>query len=178
MQNLHWKRSSTRNLRSCTVSRVNPTAWRSSMRPSTLSTRAGRPCASRAGGIRSATFSLGVIQGLARAGWLKRFHYLSTVSGGGYIGGWLSAWIHSSNLDSVVADLCPHKAPSVTVPPSGSAVSPESKHIRWLRALSNYLSPRIGFSADFWTLIAVVLRNLLLHWVVFIPLLAAALMLP
>ena len=130
------------------------------------------------GGIRSATFSLGVIQGLARAGWLKRFHYLSTVSGGGYIGGWLSAWIHSSNLDSVVADLCPHKAPSVTVPPSGSAVSPESKHIRWLRALSNYLSPRIGFSADFWTLIAVVLRNLLLHWVVFIPLLAAALMLP
>lgn len=130
------------------------------------------------GGIRSATFCLGVIQGLARAGWLKRFHYLSTVSGGGYIGGWLSAWIHSSNLDSVVADLCPHKAPSVTVPPSGSAVSPESKHIRWLRALSNYLSPRIGFSADFWTLIAVVLRNLLLHWVVFIPLLAAALMLP
>ena len=130
------------------------------------------------GGIRSATFSLGVIQGLARAGWLKRFHYLSTVSGGGYIGGWLSAWIHSSNLDSVVADLCPHKAPSVTVPPSGSAVSPESKHIRWLRALSNYLSPRIGFSTDFWTLIAVVLRNLLLHWVVFIPLLAAALMLP
>ncbi len=130
------------------------------------------------GGIRSATFSLGVIQGLARAGWLKRFHYLSTVSGGGYIGGWLSAWIHSSNLDKVVADLCPHKAPSVTVPPSGPAVSPESKHIRWLRALSNYLTPRVGFSADFWTLIAVVLRNLLLHWVVFIPLLAAALMLP
>ena len=130
------------------------------------------------GGIRSATFSLGVIQGLARANWLKRFHYLSTVSGGGYIGGWLSAWIHSSNLDKVVADLCPHKAPSATVPPSGAAVSPESQRIRWLRALSNYLSPRIGFSADFWTLIAVVLRNLLLHWVVFIPLLAAALMLP
>jgi len=39
------------------------------------------------GGIRSATFSLGVIQGLARAGWLPYFHYLSTVSGGGYIGG-------------------------------------------------------------------------------------------
>ncbi|HSU84534.1 MAG TPA: hypothetical protein VLR69_19125, partial [Thermoanaerobaculia bacterium] len=34
------------------------------------------------GGIRSATFGLGVIQGLARAGLLKRFDFLSTVSGG------------------------------------------------------------------------------------------------
>src|SRR5207253_3496065 len=46
------------------------------------------------GGIRSATFGLGVIQGLARCGLLGKFHYLSTVSGGGYIGSWLSAWIH------------------------------------------------------------------------------------
>src|SRR5438552_15549216 len=46
------------------------------------------------GGIRSATFALGVLQGLARCGLLGKFHYLSTVSGGGYIGAWLSAWIH------------------------------------------------------------------------------------
>src|SRR5215212_555272 len=45
------------------------------------------------GGIRSATFGLGVLQGLARCGLLEKFHYLSTVSGGGYIGSWLSAWI-------------------------------------------------------------------------------------
>src|ERR1700750_3160958 len=45
------------------------------------------------GGIRSATFGLGILQGLARCGLLDRFHYLSTVSGGGYIGSWLSAWI-------------------------------------------------------------------------------------
>jgi predicted acylesterase/phospholipase RssA len=44
------------------------------------------------GGIRSATFALGVMQGLARYGLLGQFHYLSTVSGGGYIGSWLSAW--------------------------------------------------------------------------------------
>src|SRR6266481_1912555 len=37
------------------------------------------------GGIRSATFGLGVLQGLARCGLLDKFHYLSTVSGGGYI---------------------------------------------------------------------------------------------
>jgi len=35
------------------------------------------------GGIRSASFGLGVLQGLARHGLLARFHYLSTVSGGG-----------------------------------------------------------------------------------------------
>lgn len=44
------------------------------------------------GGIRSATFSLGVLQGLALTrrtpgrSWLEGFDYLSTVSGGGYIG--------------------------------------------------------------------------------------------
>ena len=44
------------------------------------------------GGIRSATFALGAIQGLAESGLLAQFDYLSTVSGGGYIGSWLSAW--------------------------------------------------------------------------------------
>ena len=46
------------------------------------------------GGVRSATFNLGVLQGLAKLGLLKKFDYLSTVSGGGYIGSWFSAWIH------------------------------------------------------------------------------------
>ncbi len=45
------------------------------------------------GGIRSATFALGVLQALARFKLLRRFDYLSTVSGGGYIGSWLAAWI-------------------------------------------------------------------------------------
>src|ERR1700736_6707071 len=40
------------------------------------------------GGIRSASFALGVLQALARHGLLRHFHYLSTVSGGGYIGSW------------------------------------------------------------------------------------------
>ena len=38
------------------------------------------------GGIRSATFSLGVLQALAKLDALKYVDYLSTVSGGGYIG--------------------------------------------------------------------------------------------
>jgi len=43
------------------------------------------------GGIRSATFGLGVLEGLKSLGLLEQVHYLSTVSGGGYIGGWFSA---------------------------------------------------------------------------------------
>ncbi|HUX09104.1 MAG TPA: patatin-like phospholipase family protein, partial [Terriglobia bacterium] len=45
------------------------------------------------GGIRSATFNLGVLQAMARVGFFPCVDYLSTVSGGGYIGSWLVAWI-------------------------------------------------------------------------------------
>src|SRR5215207_9247460 len=43
------------------------------------------------GGIRSATFALGVLETLKASGLLKKVDFVSTVSGGGYIGGWLSA---------------------------------------------------------------------------------------
>ncbi|MCW8935445.1 MAG: patatin-like phospholipase family protein [Gammaproteobacteria bacterium] len=46
------------------------------------------------GGIRAASFSLGVIQSLAKHNKLEQFDYLSTVSGGGYLGGALS-WLWS-----------------------------------------------------------------------------------
>src|SRR6201995_4367997 len=45
------------------------------------------------GGIRSATFNLGILQGLASRGWLAQFDYLSSVSGGGYIHSWFAAWL-------------------------------------------------------------------------------------
>src|ERR1035437_3270372 len=47
------------------------------------------------GGIRSATFNLGVLQGLAELGLLPFIDYLSTVSGGGYIGSWLHGIIRN-----------------------------------------------------------------------------------
>src|SRR5581483_6076915 len=53
---------------------------------------AGALCLS-GGGIRSASFALGVVQGLARRGLVGTFDFLSTVSGGGYTGAWLSAWL-------------------------------------------------------------------------------------
>ena len=125
------------------------------------------------GGIRSATFGLGILQGLARCGLLEKFHYLSTVSGGGYIGGWLSAWIHNSEggLPDVVRQLAE--------PRTDARPNPEPKEIQNLRSYSNYLSPRFGLlSADSWTLAGTYLRNLFLNWWVIIPLLGAVLTLP
>lgn len=120
------------------------------------------------GGIRSATFGLGVLQGLAERGLLGKFDYLSTVSGGGYIGSWLSSWISRTKdegLNSVINQLA-------------SRSKEEPQPLRRLRAFSNYLSPVWGLSTDFFTLVSIFLRNLLLNWLVLLPLLAAALLLP
>jgi hypothetical protein len=45
------------------------------------------------GGIRSATFSLGILQALARHGILEHLDFISTVSGGGYLGAGLTWWL-------------------------------------------------------------------------------------
>ncbi|HEX7315913.1 MAG TPA: patatin-like phospholipase family protein [Pyrinomonadaceae bacterium] len=125
------------------------------------------------GGIRSGTFALGLLQGLARFGLLREFDYLSTVSGGGYIGGWLTAWLHRhrNELDGVTNDLS-------TVGPK-SKVDPDPPAISYLREYSNFLTPKAGLlTADTWAFLAIYLRNLLLNWLVLIPLLLALLALP
>lgn len=48
------------------------------------------------GGIRSATFSLGVLAALSRKNLLPQFDYLSTVSGGGYAGCFLTSLLGTS----------------------------------------------------------------------------------
>ena len=257
------------------------------------------------GGIRSATFNLGVLQGLARHGLLDKFDYLSTVSGGGYIGSWFSAWINrtgsvekvqavlskdklfsvlfglndfkticdenepTDSLDNLeilkakleaekeffgektVGKLSKIKLPEKSVLRKNPAefyklkefakelckqlnriilkVENESEKLKTqlvetenlarskakrkifedklftskpdeteeifetdierhdiepeeithLRTFSNYMSPRHGlFSTDTWSLLGVYLRNLLLNWTVFVPFIAAVLLLP
>ncbi len=49
------------------------------------------------GGIRSATFALGVVQALAKQGLLKKVDYLSTVSGGGFLGSCLSSLLNDKS---------------------------------------------------------------------------------
>lgn len=122
------------------------------------------------GGIRSATFCLGVIQALARAKRLTAVDYLSTVSGGGYIGGWLSAWVYRKGLERVQNTLSRPAKPGVFV---------EAPEIAWLRRYSNYLAPRLGLlSADSMTLVATWTRNVLLNLVVVVSLISLLVLLP
>jgi len=106
------------------------------------------------GGIRSATFSLGVLQRMAMLNLLERIDLLSSVSGGGYISAWLSAWIKRTSLREVASELkrCPES----------SGIEP--KQVQWLRRYSNYLTPRVGaLSLDALTVAATYLRNVLLN---------------
>lgn len=106
------------------------------------------------GGIRSAAFCLGVLQALARRGMLTRFHYLSTVSGGGYIGSWLQVLLHQLGTGPAVEVLKQENPPQV----------------EWLRQFTSYLTPSSGMlSTDTWAGITLYLRNLLLNWIVFLP---------
>ena len=78
------------------------------------------------GGIRSAAFSLGVIQSLQVADVIKNIDYLSTVSGGGYTGCSMSAGISLNNGEI----------------PFPSEIRPdESPTLQHIRDYSNYLIP-------------------------------------
>lgn len=118
------------------------------------------------GGIRSASFCLGAVQGLARLGLLGKFHYLSTVSGGGYLGSMLAAWAYRA--PGGMADV-----------EAGLVASRGRGNVGWLREYLSYLSPKRGlFGADTWTLFSTYIRNFLLNALVWFPLLAGVLTLP
>ena len=112
------------------------------------------------GGIRSATFGLGLLQGLASKGLLSRFDFLSTVSGGGYIGSWLSAWANRKVANGKRVGIAAVQAELSGIG-KGAAEPPEIRH---LRNHSNFLTPKLGLmSGDTWAGLGVFLRNLLLH---------------
>ena len=144
------------------------------------------------GGIRSATFNLGVLQGLAKLGILDHFDYLSSVSGGGYIHEWFAAWIkrEEQEQEQLAADATP---PTTYSPPMGfgevqkrlvplpsdqdSPAHPEP--IRWLRRYSNYLTPQKGlFTADTWVAIAIWFRNTFLNQLILLSFLFFLLLIP
>lgn len=90
------------------------------------------------GGIRSATFNLGLLQGLHSVGLLGAFDYLSTVSGGGYIGAFWTAWRSRSRRPGEP----PRRAGFPEVP--GYSLFAEPTEVRHLREFSNFLIPRLG----------------------------------
>ncbi len=120
------------------------------------------------GGIRSATFNLGVVQALAELRLLQQFDYLSCVSGGGYVGGWLSAFIRRECAGRV-------EDAEDKLRTGGT----ENPAIRFLRSYSNYLTPRSSFlSADTLAAVATYLRNLSLNLSLLLLALGTVLLVP
>lgn len=126
------------------------------------------------GGIRSASFCLGVLQALAYAGWLKKLDYMSTVSGGGYIGGALTWLLHKKWIGpegkEIVFGLDRHTFPFGSYPMVGmedprliddgrDRNSYKGRLLRHLRQNANYLRP--GNGINLMSLLAVALRNTL-----------------
>jgi hypothetical protein len=101
------------------------------------------------GGVRSATFCLGFLQALAKRGLLRQIDWLSTVSGGGYIGSFLGRFYDRLTDTPVLA--------SDIVETSLSNSS--SAAVNWLRQHGDYLAPagKADWSAHF----GAFLRNLL-----------------
>jgi hypothetical protein len=135
------------------------------------------------GGIRSATFNLGVMQGLAEFGLVPFVDYLSTVSGGGYIGSWLHGVIKRCGEmaprpvgggDAAARDVVA-LAVSILSPADHPVPGPPQEDpISFLRKFSNYLAPRRGlFSVDTWVIGCIWLRNVLLNQLLLLPVMAA-----
>ncbi len=103
------------------------------------------------GGVRSATFNLGIIQGLRRLRVFDSIDYMSTVSGGGYIGASISALYTSQ-----------HKFPYEHI-----QGEPEPLPFRHLRNFANYLSPA-GIQ-DLFRVPALFLRGILINAAIVLP---------
>ena len=110
------------------------------------------------GGIRSATFNLGVLKALHELDVLKHVDYLSTVSGGGYIGAWWSAWRARWGKEFPEAQTTSQLGTNVTQ----TEMNREPEEVRHLREFSNFLSPRIGFfQSEMWNAVMAVLSAML-----------------
>src|SRR5450631_953881 len=153
------------------------------------------------GGIRSASFGLGVLEGLARfsvgfvspvqglknnlqaeqAGFLHSLDYLSTVSGGGYVGSWLTAWIYRRQKGNSASSLASSYGDVVKALAGESNLTsgdPSPQPVRHLREYTSYLAPAMGLSLDSWDLGAIVSRNLLVNWILLVPLLLVVVAVP
>jgi hypothetical protein len=107
------------------------------------------------GGIRSATFNLGVLQALEAGGLLHEVDYLSSVSGGGYVAScysWLRAKLPVASATRVFAAAVAHSGGSV---------------LDWLRSHGKFLISQRGFSL--WTLIASILAATFVNLLVLGP---------
>ena len=134
------------------------------------------------GGIRSAIFSLGVMQRLARNGWMEKIDYLSTVSGGGYVGTsltWFLCHPKSEKSDNKMFGLTSDDFPfgthrlgkrnKETGKPEKGGGQDKAAILQALRQNGKYLTPGSGITI--FSLLGVFLRGTFLSIVVYFPLL-------
>ncbi len=117
------------------------------------------------GGIRSATFCLGAMQVLADRNLLRDVDFLSTVSGGGYTGCFLTTRLGTEEPTAGAADDKPH---AKVAGPYG----PDPDAVRWLRQHAKYLA-----AADLkqsWSMVTATLAGMLLNWTAPLFVIAAA----
>lgn len=126
------------------------------------------------GGIRSASFSIGVMQAMERFNVLRFFHYLSTVSGGGFVGSaltWHSHW-KATKPKPTASDCAP---PPVSPPdpwsfafgkpwvgarnrPGSGSPTTGFELMDWIRHQGDYLRP--SFSLGSFSMALLVLVNI------------------
>ncbi len=120
-------------------------------------------------GIRSATFCLGVMQALAdfKGNLFNKVDYLSTVSGGGYIGSSINWLMNQFPIGKEGNVKFPYGSGQESEMDSDRSNKKQAQNLRYLREHGNYLTPGHGISAA--SAVAVFLRGLLLNLSVWIP---------
>lgn len=119
------------------------------------------------GGIRSATFCLGITQVLAQRGLLTKFDYLSTVSGGGYFGSFLSAYLGTGEREKPAGSAEEEAKARIEETFEAGADQREPRAIRHLRNRSRYL-----LDGDFWNMVAeigMVVAGVLFNLLIVLP---------
>jgi len=143
------------------------------------------------GGIRSASIALGVMQALAARRKLQKFDYLSTVSGGGYVGSaltWFTSreWTIDSKPEQFGTGSGADKIPLFPFGTRKPMTPPDhplglSEHLlRYLSHHANYLEPTKGLSIvhplkgiNILAAVAVVLRGIAVNLFIWMTLMAA-----
>lgn len=125
------------------------------------------------GGIRSAAFALGVLQALERGDALKRVDYLSTVSGGGYIGSSLT-WFNFLARGTSQTFPFGHKGLVLREVPGRGPAGP-ADNTAFVRQHGNYLTPARAISLA--SMVALILRVAFVTFAVYFALLLAVVLL-
>lgn len=131
------------------------------------------------GGIRSASLALGVLQAFAEHDLLRRFDYISSVSGGGYLAGSLQWWWTAHPREDSGGQQTqfglgksdfPYGPARISTAKEDVTVIRGRQNLEYLRSHSAYLTPGNGLTS--WSMLAVLIRTTAISLFTWIPLLA------